>query len=213
MKRNIRWINKYNFSRFASIAVAVLLVLELVSLVMSAIVYRSYDTSNFGSLLSAIISLVFLLLVCNYFYKSRDNLYYGFYAILLLLLSEYIIPLILNLFLGILSGAIAIILPSLVTVVAIVYFVFIALENRKREKKYSTGLMITGFIFAGVAIAYAIMSLISYGTLLSSLIDSGTSWSSMFDTILMIVEYIVEILAFPLIFASYPLVLRKERMY
>ena len=179
-------------------------------MILSAFVYDYYSINNISNLIFDCFTLVFYLIVINNFIKCKDNLFFGFYSILLLIISNYILPLITS----IISGALQllIIIPSITSAIAVVYFIFLCIENKKRTPKSVKWLKIIGIIFASLSIAYGIFLLVDTIQSFMLIVDSGyIDIKNVFSLIVYLIFCLNMIIGQPLIFGFYPFVLYKER--
>ncbi len=218
MKRIInKIINKENFSKFGTITGVIMVLCLLIALVINAISeVNSVNSESLGgaliSLISSAINIVFYLLVTNYFRKSKDNFFFGFYAVTLILVADYIIPMIFEFIEGALN--LMIIFPSIMMILALIYFIFLCIENRKREKRYLTYLKIVGIILGVFAFGYGIYNIVTTcQTLFYNLDIFLSDLPFLFYYIIYIIYYIASSICFPIIFSFYPFVLDKERYY
>lgn len=218
MKRIInKIINKENFSKFGTITGVIMVLCLLIALVINAISeVNSVNSESLGgaliSLISSAINILFYLLVTNYFRKSKDNFFFGFYAVTLILVADYIIPMIFEFIEGALN--LMIIFPSIMMILALIYFIFLCIENRKREKRYLTYLKIVGIILGVFAFGYGIYNIvITCQTLFYNLDIFLSDLPFLFYYIIYIIYYIASSICFPIIFSFYPFVLDKERYY
>lgn len=218
MKRIInKIINKENFSKFGTITGVIMVLCLLIALVINAISeVNSVNSESLGgaliSLISSAINILFYLLVTNYFRKSKDNFFFGFYAVTLILVADYIIPMIFEFIEGALN--LMIIFPSIMMILALIYFIFLCIENRKREKRYLTYLKIVGIILGVFAFGYGIYNIVTTcQTLFYNLDIFLSDLPFLFYYIIYIIYYIASSICFPIIFSFYPFVLDKERYY
>lgn len=218
MKRIInKIINKENFSKFGTITGVIMVLCLLIALVINAISeVNSVNSESLGgaliSLISSAINIVFYLLVTNYFRKSKDNFFFGFYAVTLILVADYIIPMIFEFIEGALN--LMIIFPSIMMILALIYFIFLCIENRKREKRYLTYLKIVGIILGVFAFGYGIYNIVTTcQTLFYNLDIFLSDLPFLFYYIIYIIYYIASSICLPIIFSFYPFVLDKERYY
>lgn len=218
-KLNTRFINIDNFSKLGTIVSYILATLLLVQLCLTIGVNYSNLSNSYDFLISYTINTVFYIMIAGYFKKGKDNFYYIFYAILLLILGNYIIPIIMSILR--LDFTSFIFIPLLISsVLAILYFIFLALENKKREKKYFKVLMVVGFIFGLAAFVYGIISIVFYIISMVQLISNlkemeltTTYLLSILGYVVLILTNLVETVAIPILFGIYPFILKKERLY
>lgn len=210
MKFNRQLVTRKNLANLGIIVSTIFLLSQIFEMILSAFVYDYYSINNISNLIFDCFTLVFYLIVINNFNKCKDNLFFGFYSILLLIISNYILPLITS----IISGALQllIIIPSITSAIAVVYFIFLCIENKKRTPKSVKWLKIIGIIFALLSIAYGIFLLVDTIQSFMLIVDSGyIDIKNVFSLIVYLIFCLNMIIGQPLIFGFYPFVLYKER--
>ena len=210
MKFNRHLVTRKNLANLGIIVSTIFLLSQIFEMILSAFVYDYYSINNISNLIFDCFTLVFYLIVINNFIKCKDNLFFGFYSILLLIISNYILPLITS----IISGALQllIIIPSITSAIAVVYFIFLCIENKKRTPKSVKWLKIIGIIFALLSIAYGIFLLVDTIQSFMLIVDSGDiDIKNVFSLIVYLIFCLNMIIGQPLIFGFYPFVLYKER--
>ena len=210
MKFNRHLVTRKNLANLGIIVSTIFLLSQIFEMILSAFVYDYYSINNISNLIFDCFTLVFYLIVINNFIKCKDNLFFGFYSILLLIISNYILPLITS----IISGALQllIIIPSITSAIAVVYFIFICIENKKRTPKSVKWLKIICSIFAFLSIAYGIFLLVDTIQSFMLIVDSGyIDTKNVFSLIVYLIFCLNMIIGQPLIFGFYPFVLYKER--
>lgn len=210
MKFNRQLVTRKNLANLGIIVSTIFLLSQIFEMILSAFVYDYYSINNISDLIFDCFTLVFYLIVINNFIKCKDNLFFGFYSILLLIISNYILPLITS----IISGALQllIIIPSITSAIAVVYFIFLCIENKKRTPKSVKWLKIIGIIFALLSIAYGIFLLVDTIQSFMLMVDSGyIDIKNVFSLIVYLIFCLNMIIGQPLIFGFYPFVLYKER--
>lgn len=210
MKFNRQLVTRKNLANLGIIVSTIFLLSQIFEMILNAFVYDYYSINNISDLIFDCFTLVFYLIVINNFIKCKDNLFFGFYSILLLIISNYILPLITS----IISGALQllIIIPSITSAIAVVYFIFLCIENKKRTPKSVKWLKIIGIIFALLSIAYGIFLLVDTIQSFMLIVDSGyIDIKNVFSLIVYLIFCLNMIIGQPLIFGFYPFVLYKER--
>lgn len=210
MKFKRHLVTRKNLANLGIIVSTIFLLSQIFEMILSAFVYDYYSINNISDLIFDCFTLVFYLIVINNFNKCKDNLFFGFYSILLLIISNYILPLITS----IISGALQllIIIPSITSAIAVVYFIFLCIENKKRTPKSVKWLKIIGIIFALLSIAYGIFLLVDTIQSFMLIADSGyIDIKNVFSLIVYLIFCLNMIIGQPLIFGFYPFVLYKER--
>lgn len=210
MKFNRRIVTRKNLANLGIVVSTIFLLSQIIQMILNAFIYDNYSLNNISDLIFDCFTLVFYLFVINNFIKCKENLFYGFYSILLLIISNYILPLITS----IISGALQllIIIPSLTSAIAVIYFVMLCIENKKRTPKSIKWLKIIGIIFALLSIAYGIFLFVNAIQSLMVAIDTGYyDIKDIFSLIIYLIFSLNMIIGQPLIFGFYPFVLYKER--
>lgn len=210
MKLNRQLVTRKNLANLGIIVSTIFLLSQIFEMILSAFVYDYYSINNISDLIFDCFTIVFYLIVINNFIKCKDNLFFGFYSILLLIISNYILPLITS----IISGALQllIIIPSITSAIAVVYFIFLCIENKKRTPKSVKWLKIIGIIFALLSIAYGIFLLVDTIQSFILIVDSVyIDIKNVFSLIVYLIFCLNMIIGQPLIFGFYPFVLYKER--
>ena len=207
MKRfNTRWVNKKNFARLGMIVASLLVLTQLGTMIIYGFVNRGYSGGNIFELVLDCISLLFYFIVLNNYRKSEDNLFFGYYASLLIIVSDFILPLIMNMVQGVFN--LTLIAPSLSLIAVVVYFVFLTIENKKRQQKDCDNLKIVGIIAAVVMIASGVQNLYLLFKDLGTMVFSGANIAVL---VILTMQNLAMTIGLPLIFAFYPFVLYKER--
>ena len=210
MKFKRHLVTRKNLANLGIIVSTIFLLSQIFEMILSAFVYDYYSINNISDLIFDCFTLVFYLIVINNFIKCKDNLFFGFYSILLLIISNYILPLITS----IISGALQllIIIPSITSAIAVVYFIFLCIENKKRNPKSVKWQKISGIIFALLSISYGIFLLVDTIQSFILIVDSGyIDIKNVFSLIVYLIFCLNMIIGQPLIFGFYPFVLYKER--
>ena len=193
MKFKRHLVTRKNLANLGIIVSTIFLLSQIFEMILSAFVYDYYSINNISDLIFDCFTLVFYLIVINNFIKCKDNLFFGFYSILLLIISNYILPLITS----IISGALQllIIIPSITSAIAVVYFIFLCIENKKRTPKSVKWLKIIGIIFALLSIAYGIFLLVDTIQSFMLLADSGyIDIKNVFSLIVYLIFFLIMII-------------------
>ncbi len=198
------------FAYFASIVTFILALFEVANLILTILENPGNVSGALYDVITIIISIAFYLFISAYFRRSVSNFAYAFSAIFSLLLCDYILPFVFQI---IMMGPFSIlfILSSVTTVTSIVYFIMMILENKKRSEKYLLILKIFGVIFAASGLALGIYYI--YDVIAIMLSNPALTTISYVSGIFLIINYIINVISVPLIFALYPFVLAKERYY
>lgn len=202
--------SKRNFALFASIVTFILALFEVANLILTILENPGNVSGALYDVITIIISIAFYLFISAYFRRSVVNFAYAFSAIFSLLLCDYIIPFVFQI---ITMGPFSIlfILSSVTALVSIVYFIMMILENKKRSNKYLLILKIFGVIFGLSGLALGIYYI--YDIIAIMLSNPAPTTISYVSGILLIINYVINVISVPLIFALYPFVLAKERYY
>ena len=198
------------FAYFASIVTFILALFEVANLILTILNNPGNVSGALYDVITIIISIAFYLFISAYFRRSASNFAYAFSAIFSLLLCDYILPFVFQIiFMG--PFSILFILSSVTAVTSIVYFIMMILENKKRSEKYLLILKIFGVIFAASGLALGIYYI--YDVIAIMLSNSALTTISYVSGIFLIINYVINVISVPLIFALYPFVLAKERYY
>ena len=202
--------SRKTFAYFASIVTFILALFEVANLILTILNNPGNVSGALYEVITIIISIAFYLFISAYFRRSVSNFAYAFSAIFSLLLCDYILPFVFQI---IMMGPFSIlfILSSVTTVTSIVYFIMMILENKKRSEKYLLILKIFGVIFAASGLALGIYYI--YDVIAIMLSNPEPTTISYVSGIFLIINYIINVISVPLIFALYPFVLAKERYY
>lgn len=202
--------SRVTFARFASIVTFILALFEVANLILTILNNPGNVSGALYDVITIIISIAFYLFISAYFRRSVSNFAYAFSAIFSLLLCDYILPFAFQIiFMG--PFSILFILSSVTAVTSIVYFVMMILENKKRSEKYLLILKIFGVIFAASGLALGIYYI--YDVIAIMLSNPALTTISYVSGIFLIINYVINVISVPLIFALYPFVLAKERYY
>ena len=202
--------SRVTFARFASIVTFILALFEVANLILTILENPGNVSGALYDVITIIISIAFYLFISAYFRRSVSNFAYAFSAIFSLLLCDYILPFAFQIiFMG--PFSILFILSSVTAVTSIVYFIMMILENKKRSEKYLLILKIFGVIFAASGLALGIYYI--YDVIAIMLSNPAPTTISYVSGILLIINYVINVISVPLIFALYPFVLAKERYY
>lgn len=210
MKFNRGITTKTNLANLGISVSTIFLLSQIVQMILNAFVYHSYSINSISNIILDTFTLIFYLVVINNFIKCKDNLFFGFYSILLLIISNFILPLITS----IISGALQllILIPSLMSVVAVIYFIMLFIENKKRTLKSIKWLKIVGIIFGVLGTAYGIFLLVTVIQTFILIANNGYyEIGIIFGLVFDLIYCLNMIVGQPLIFAFYPFVLHKER--
>ncbi|MFA6755461.1 MAG: hypothetical protein WCR97_02990 [Bacilli bacterium] len=210
---------KITLSTFGSIVCAVNVIIILIQFLFGVFINNTIamDSAGIYTILNYLISVVFYIIVATSFSRGKDNFFFNYRALLILIISDYVFPFVYNLLIGsinfITTGPTAIIsslISSLGLALGIVYFIFLILETKNRKKSYG----ITLFVFGIIMMCFALIDL---GFTLYSLISSFIALTSY--TPLVIFAFIVNIVAsfvscgFSVIYFLYAKELKEIRGY
>jgi len=149
-------INDEGLSKVGAVLCGAYALISLLSLAVSVFVYTQVD---FNFIINSALSIIFYIFVCSYFMKGRSIPYYLFVAILCLLISDYVLPIIRI----ILSGSflsVTTLTPSffiipLGLVCGLLYFIFLVLSRKNSKKWYLIALI----VLSSIMIVLALVSL------------------------------------------------------
>lgn len=180
------------------------ILVSIVGLLVNGLVYKTGLSTN--TLISTAINIIFYLSIAYIFYNQRNKSGMT-YAMLVLAIATYLVPLIMVL---IETFSITMFLIYLIsTILGVTYSIILIINTRKPKK----GLRITLLVFG---ILILISSLYSNIFMISGYIDSiiyyELSISEIFTYIISIIELIIS-LGFALLYFLYPLYLKEDSKY
>lgn len=171
--------NSNSKNRFSSIATFTCAGMTLIYLI-TAISYLIINKLNDGGMTSAVISqvisyfisVIFYFLLTGDFLKSKSNFRYALNGMFVLVLCDYIIPLVFSsinliIFNGV-EGLIAVIILAISCAVAIAYFVLLVVDRKNESSKKSVqiAMIVLGAILVAGGLYNFISSTISYVNLI-----------------------------------------------
>lgn len=180
------------------------ILVSIVGLLVNGLVYKTGLSTN--TLISTAINIIFYLSIAYIFYNQRNKSGMT-YAMLVLAIATYLVPLIMVL---IETFSITMFLIYLIsTILGVTYSIILIINTRKPKN----GLRITLLVFG---ILILISSLYSNIFMISGYIDSiiyyELSISEIFTYIISIIELIIS-LGFALLYFLYPLYLKEDSKY
>ena len=201
---------------FGSALSGVYAFLMLISFAINVFVFKS--VGNFNQIINSAISIVFYIFVCSYFIKGKSNHHFLYIAILSLIISDYVLPLIFYFIFGfsimLATLSFDLFLIPISFICGLLYFIFMYLERKNPRRKYT-------IIMEVCSIILFIISLISFGfavytdfVLISAAISSSSS-AILLDMIFYIFSIVVLLLAalvsvgFPLVYFMYSINLKR----
>jgi len=212
MRMRLR-INQDGLARVGAILCGTFALFQLFSFCISVFVYK--DTS-FNNILSRAIDVIFYIYICSYFMKAKSNFYYSYIAILCLLISTYVLPLIFSIIQllasTIVTGGLNFIIPSISLIAGVVYFILMVMERKKNNPKYITALIVVGSILLVLGVISAVF--VFYSGIIT-IIQNASLYSEIFDLIMKDLIAIISMISsivsigFALIYFMYPIILRK----
>lgn len=178
---------------FGCVFAAVLCLLELVG---AALLGSDIDILDIG--LNAW-NAIFYLIVGNYFNKAKKgNAGLAINAVLILTICNFILPIIINLFYGILDsgliGAISGLIANFIgTIFGVLFAIFLILELREHKKRKITCLIVFGSLMFAVTLVLFIFNMINISAVISSGIAVDAK-SIVFYIVIPLVAYLSEFL-------------------
>jgi len=201
MKRSL----KETLSLVNCILISVLAVLSLAVLATDIIVYQ---VSDLVGVISEVTSVLFLLVVASFFLKGRTNNTFNIFAVGLLLLNLFVMPLIRGMVSSDISSWFAII-PMFG--IGAVFFILLILESRKQTKGLWTAMfvlaiiMVIGGVFLGFVLGYL-------NLFLGAIASMGEGYAFLV-LVLLFVYMILEVIIVPVVLLLYTISLKRERGY
>jgi hypothetical protein len=185
--------------------ISVLAVLSLAVLATDIIVYQ---VSDLVGVISEVTSVLFLLVVASFFLKGRTNNTFNIFAVGLLLLNLFVMPLIRGMVSSDISSWFAII-PMFG--IGAVFFILLILESRKQTKGLWTAMfvlaiiMVIGGVFLGFVLGYL-------NLFLGAIASMGEGYAFLV-LVLLFVYMILEVIIVPVVLLLYTISLKRERGY
>lgn len=201
MKRSL----KETLSLVNCILISVLAVLSLAVLATDIIVYQISDLMG---VISEVTSVLFLLVVASFFLKGRTNNTFNIFAVGLLLLNLFVMPLIRGMVSSDISSWLAII-PMFG--IGAVFFILLILESGKQTKGLWTAMfvlaiiMVIGGVFLGFVLGYL-------NLFLGAIASTGEGYAFLV-LVLLFVYMILEVIIVPVVLLLYTISLKRERGY
>ncbi|MDY2728130.1 MAG: hypothetical protein SOV26_03910 [Candidatus Onthovivens sp.] len=199
-----RALNHKNFSQLGIITCAGFAIVKIVLMCLNAIVFKVYS-GNIIELVLDIINLIFYLAMTSIFIKGKDEFYYCYQGLLILIINDFIFPFISSLLSGVLL--LSLIMPSLVMSLGVAYFITLCIDRKKQSKSTMITLKILGILTAIISIAFSVYEIV----LISKSLVFIDSWYIV-EIIIFIIGTILGSIFEPLLLALYPFILEKERM-
>lgn len=180
------------------------ILVSIVGLLVNGLVYKTGLSTN--TLISTAINIIFYLSIAYIFYNQRNKSGMT-YAMLVLAIATYLVPLIMVL---IETFSITMFLIYLIsTILGVTYSIILIINTRKPKKALRITLLVFGILIL-------ISSLYSNIFMISGYIDSiiyyELSISEIFTYIISIIELIIS-LGFALLYFLYPLYLKEDSKY
>jgi len=167
-----------------------------------------YDVISYG------INTLFYLYLTNTFYKAKNNFGYCSQAIYVLLLCNYIVPLVLNLIeilaSNIITGVWGLGIITLSSICAIVYFILLLVSFRKGlSKKINISLIVFGSILA--FLSFSNFSIELFFIIFSYVIDNTvfSMYSIALDICIVVVSFFTFLESF--LYMGFAITLYRER--
>lgn len=177
---------------------------EIIGLLVSGLFYKTSIATE--TLLNVAIDIIFYLSIAGIFYKQRNKSGMT-YAMLILAIATYLIPLIMAL---ITTFSITYFLIYLLATILGVSYSIILIINTRRSKK---GLRIALIVLGTLILVYSLYSnVFMISGLIDSMIYNDLTMSQLFTFIISIISSIISI-GFSLLYFLYPLYLKKDSSY
>ncbi len=205
-----RKLRNFHIGTLGAIVCTAQLLLELYSFAIALFIFNS---PSFPDIFFLVINCIFDLYLVRYFITSKENnsLNPARTAIVLLLISFYVLPSIESAILGIFTTGLGATLLGILlsgVVLGIAYFIFLILEYRHKGKRNHLAMIILGSIMTLIGIAQGALSLTM------GVISFISSTNILYDS-LMLVYYclgLIVTVGMPVIFLLYPIyAIRQER--
>ena len=209
-----RFFNKTSISQIGTVACVGLCLIILASTIFSLVSGYINDKENINTLITpsinGIINVLFYFIVSGYFTKSKKNFGFAYNAMIILLLSDFVIPFVFQLFEGIIFDPLNIVSFLFGSVfslgVGIAYFIIMLIDNKYGGTKKA--LSITLLILGIILFVFSFVS--SVTTIITCSFMFNTDLLNNIGIIISIIYVIFSFLATSLYF-FFPLYLRRYR--
>lgn len=206
--------NKTSISLLGTVACVGLCLIILISTIFSLISHYLTDKENINSLITpsinGIINVLFYFIVSGYFSKSKKNFGFAYNAMIILLLSDFVIPFVFSLFEGLLFDPLNLIVFLFGSVfslgVGIAYFIIMLFDNKYAGHK--KGLSIALIVLGVLLFVFSLISSVSTIVIFTSSFNSDVL--NDIEIIINIIYVIFSFLTTSLYF-FFPLYLRRYR--
>ncbi len=159
MSRKLR-LNYGFIAKIGTVLASILLITTLINMVVS-LVNKSYGDNFSMFLIENAINVIFYFIILSYFAKGKSASFYIYIALCMFLISDYILPTIMNFILQLSQFIInwsdfSFYFLSISAVLGIVYFILLVLSMKSGGNKYLIPLIVIGAILVLVSLAKAI---------------------------------------------------------
>ncbi len=208
------FFKKTSISQIGTIACVGLCLIILVDTIFTLIkgYIVSKDTINTLILpaFSSLINVVFYFIISGYFTKSKKQFGFAYNAMIILLLSDYVIPFIFNFFDGLLFDPLnlaSFIIGSVFSLgIGIAYFIIMLMDNKfgGTKKGLNIALIVLGSILFGLALVSSVLDIV---------ILSFSFTSDILNNIQIIISIVFSFFSFlaTSLYFFFPLYLRRYR--
>jgi hypothetical protein len=209
---NQRFFTRDKLSKIGLFLASACVILNLINFCFNTFVYGITTTG----ILNYAINIIFYIIIAMNFNKAKGNFYFAYVAILMLIISDYVFPAIIDLISVISSSIINMQIDfyilSVSTILGIIYFILLCLENKKRSSGYLVGLIVVGSIMFVLGLVSFILTTISGVQGIIAIISAGSFTVNVFVQIFMfIVKMLISLtsIGFTVIYFMYPIIMKK----
>lgn len=208
-------INDEGLSKVGAVLCGAYALISLLSLAISVFVYNQVD---FNFIINSALNIIFYIFVCSYFLKGRSIPYYLFVAILCLLISDYVLPIIKMIlagsFLSFTSFSPSFFIVPLGLVCGLLYFIFLVLYRKKGKNWFLTTLIVVSsimIVLALVSLGFVIYT--SFGGFQLIFQNATNTLQTFIECLDFIFSILLSILtaSFAVVYFMYSMIIMRER--
>jgi len=198
---------------FGSALSGVYAFLMLISFAIDVFVFK--NVGNFYRIINSAISILFYIFVCSYFIKGKSNPRFLYIAILSLIISDYVLPLIFDFIFNFASMlatfSFNLFLIPISFLCGLLYFIFMYLERKDSRKSYTIVMEVCSIVLFIIALVEFGFVIYAAFVLISAIIRSSSN-TIFFDIFSIVVSLLTVLVStgFPLIYFMYSINLKRS---